>query len=215
MEAAMTFAELSSSQVALLAGIGLFVFVILRRTARTFKTSPPPSPRFKNDESMPSRAATMLPLGSARVRSAAGSSEHEAWEVEMHELARELRGQIDTKMRALEALIRTADEAIGRLDQAIDRAESLGILEEEGAVAAVATNWTSATAARDASATFASGANSVRRAEPRPRPSRLDDEARFERVYALADAGLTASKIATQIGSQVGEVELILSLRGS
>ena len=42
---------------------------------------------------------------------------------------------------------------------------------------------------------------------------RTADDPRFERVYALADAGFSATKIATQIGSQVGEVELILSLR--
>jgi hypothetical protein len=214
MEAAMTFAELTSSQIALLAGIGLFVFVILRRTARTLKSTPPASSRFSNDDSSRNKTATMLPVGSARVRSAAGSSEHEAWEVEMHELARELRSQIDTKMRALEALIRAADEAIGRLDQAIDRAESLGILDEESPVAAASTNWTTATAMRDASAKSEAGASTVRRPECRPRPLRLDDEARFERVYALADAGLSATKIAAQIGSQVGEVELILSLRG-
>jgi hypothetical protein len=213
MEAAMTFAELTPSQVALFAGIGLFVFVILRRTARTFKSSPSPSPRSNNDDATPSRAATMLPLGSARIRSVAGSSEHEAWEVEMHELARELRSQIDTKMRALEALIRTADEAIMRLDQAIDRAESLGIIEEHVSVAARAT-WGSPTAAHGTLAESASRQNTLR-AAPKSRPLRIDDEARFERVYALADAGLSASKIATQIGSQVGEVELILSLRGT
>jgi hypothetical protein len=41
----------------------------------------------------------------------------------------------------------------------------------------------------------------------------LADDPRFERVYALADAGFSAARIASQIGSQVGEVELILSLR--
>jgi hypothetical protein len=198
----------------LLAGIGLFVFVILRRTARTFKSTPPASSRFGNDDSSRNKTATMLPLGSVRIRSVAGSSEHEAWEIEMHELARELRGQIDTKMRALEALIRTADDAIARLDQAIDRAESLGLLDEHEPVGA-ATTWGSATATHDASPTTASRANTVTRSAPRTRPMHIDDEARFERVYALADAGLSTAKIAAQIGSQVGEVELILSLRGS
>ncbi len=211
----MTFAELSSSQLALIAGIGLFVFVILRRTARAFKTSPAPSRRYSRDDDSPrAAAATMLPLGSARVRSVGGAAEQEAWEVEMHELARELRGQIDTKMRALEALVRTADEAIGRLEGAIDSAESLGLLDEREAVGAAATTWNSAIAARDASAPFASTAQAASRRAP-SRPLRMDEETRFERVYALSDAGLSAAKIATQVGSQVGEVELILSLRGA
>jgi hypothetical protein len=213
MEAAMTFAELTSSQIALLAGIGLFVFVLLRRTARTFKTSPPPSARTSGDDSPRSRAPATLPIGSARVRSVAGSAEQESWEVEMHELARELRGQIDTKMRALEALIKAADEAIGRLEHAIDHAESLGLLDEREPVGAGTTR--DSAPGRNVSPPTASRANTVTRAAQKPRPLRIDDEARFERVYALADAGLSAAKIAAQIGSQVGEVELILSLRAS
>ncbi len=173
----MTFAELTPSQLALLAGIGLFVFVILRRTARTLKSSPAPSSRFSRDDESPrSAAATMLPLGSARVRSVGGAAEQEAWEVEMHELARELRSQIDTKMRALEALVRTADEAIGRLEVVIDHAESLGLIDERETVGAGASTWDSSIAARDASATFASTAQSVSR-PARPRPLRMGDEA--------------------------------------
>jgi hypothetical protein len=45
---------------------------------------------------------------------------------------------------------------------------------------------------------------------------RLDnpaDDPRFARVFALADAGFSTARIASQVGSQVGEVELILSLR--
>ncbi len=37
---------------------------------------------------------------------------------------------------------------------------------------------------------------------------------RFERIYALADGGLSATRIAAQTGTQIGEVELVLSLRG-
>jgi len=39
-----------------------------------------------------------------------------AWEVQMHETARELSAQLDSKMRALEILIREADEKIARAE---------------------------------------------------------------------------------------------------
>jgi hypothetical protein len=39
------------------------------------------------------------------------------WQVEMHETARELKAELDTKMRALHVLMRDADERIARLEQ--------------------------------------------------------------------------------------------------
>lgn len=38
------------------------------------------------------------------------------WQVEMHETARDLKAELDTKMRALQVLIRDADEKIARLE---------------------------------------------------------------------------------------------------
>ena len=36
---------------------------------------------------------------------------------------------------------------------------------------------------------------------------------RYDDIYKLADTGLSAAQIATQLGQPIGEVELILSLR--
>jgi hypothetical protein len=188
------------SQIALLLGIGLFVFVLLKRLRRGF------------GETRPIRSAGQR----AASRSAAASRQHESWEVEMHAIARQLKGEIDTKMRAMERLIETADEAHRQLSATMDRAESLGLFEERAmASAAVEENESDLYGSTPAAATVRKvsaprGAVSSGRLRFGEDPA---DDPRFERVYALADAGFSASRIASQVGSQVGEVELILSLR--
>lgn len=46
------------------------------------------------------------------------------WEVHMHETARELSAQLDSKMVALQHLVREADRAAARLEQALDAAHA-------------------------------------------------------------------------------------------
>lgn len=195
---------LQGSQIALLLGIGLFVFVLLRRTRRGFGET-------KRHGS----------TGSGRVAQLhAAAKEQESWEVEMHALARQLKGEIETKMRALERLIQMADEVRGELNRSIERVQSLGLLEDHDlattSVERNAEEYTGVSAgkaeSRCAKAQLRRGAVSAARLRL---GENLGDDPRFERVYALADAGFSASRIASQIGSQVGEVELILSLRRS
>ena len=45
----------------------------------------------------------------------------EHWEVRMHDLARELSAQLDSKMSALEHLIQDAERQITRLDERLGR----------------------------------------------------------------------------------------------
>ncbi len=45
------------------------------------------------------------------------------WQVEMYELSREMKGELDTKMAVLQILIRNASEAAERLEQALAQAE--------------------------------------------------------------------------------------------
>ncbi|MEX2137943.1 MAG: hypothetical protein WD894_01690 [Pirellulales bacterium] len=190
---------MQGSQIALLLGIGLFVLVLLKRIRRGFGET-------KDYRSQALRAAS---------RFATSSKQQESWEVEMHALARQLKGEIDTKVQVLERLIQTADEARGELVASIERAESLGLLEEHHlASVAVERSTSDEFAAAPAGRTVLS----TRAAAPSTRfrlGENLGDDPRFERVYALADAGFSAARIASQVGSQVGEVELILSLRRS
>ena len=147
------------------------------------------------------------------------------WEVEMHETARELSGQLDSKMGALEHLIREADRAAARLEAALratakppDKAPAAGAATGEASSVSSRPNLPerqptdqaealkSASAAGHASTTRGAG-----QADSQPRPP---VERRYEEIYLLADYGFDAPEIAHRVGSPVGEVELILGLRG-
>jgi hypothetical protein len=197
---------MQGSQIALILGIGLFVFVLLKRVRRGF------------GEATHYRSKT---TGGAALHSVKVSKHQEPWEVEMHALARQLKGEIDTKARALERLIQMADEARHGLDSSIRRAESLGLLDEhDHASTSVektrSDQYSSALVGSAVSSRTSSSSSRGSVASGRLRVGEgLADDPRFERVYALADAGFSAARIASQVGSQVGEVELILSLRAT
>lgn len=211
------------NQAMLFAGVGLFVLVMINRLRRSFgKTGGAVYARrsWQNDRRPEqSERSTHEMNGSARRRLAAALPDQESWEVELHRLAREVKGEIDTKMRALAELIQLAEDARTSLDDSVARAESLGPSgQHKGSVDS-----------RQGRSVESGGVSAVSRSVERPRNSKSHretartfqtsvsadsgDDPRFERVYALADAGFSAAKIAGQIGTQVGEVELILSLR--
>jgi hypothetical protein len=133
------------------------------------------------------------------------------WEVEMHETARRLTGQLDSKLAALEALVAEADRAAARLEAAIDVAR---LKERTGASAEPSPSATAGRVPSGCSSVSLGGASALlhpegtRPAVAPPRPSL------HEEVYALADYGYDVAEIARRIGSPVGEVELILTLRG-
>ncbi len=131
----------------------------------------------------------------------------------MHELARDLSGQLDSKMRVLEHLIRQADAAAARLDAATGNARSA---PASTAAAARPTEKTPRAPLDSKPAPGVVGGPAPRMTtglRTEPGLLKIAGNPRFERVYALADAGMSVATIANQIGSQVGEVELILSLR--
>jgi hypothetical protein len=217
------------NQVMLIAGIGLFVFVMINRLRRGFgKTGGGVyTSRTWQSERRPGHPARSPreEIVSARLRSAAALPEHESWEVEFHRLSREVKGEIETRMRALEQLIQLAEDARSRLDDSIGRAESLGLSGQRKASRDSRDSRSNDNGGDGDNSEFSSvgrRAERARNAKPnretvRSLPITAGDDPgedpRFERVYALADAGFSATKIAGQIGSQIGEVELILSLR--
>jgi hypothetical protein len=142
------------------------------------------------------------------------------WEVQMHEIARELSGRLDSKMAALEQLIREADRAAARLEAAAER--QIGRVsnsspppeaalppsgESSGPPPVSQADALRSTGAGDAKSHFGSHGDDA--ASARPAADR-----RYDEIYTLADYGLAPAEIAHRVGSPVGEVELILSLRG-
>jgi len=105
--------------------------------------------------------------------------------VEMEEISREMNARLDTKMAALEELIRQADQRLARL-------ESLPSGPPTGAAAAEPKPAASP--------------------EPAPPP---EPPSRYDSIYDLADQGLSASEISHRTGKPAGEVELILNLRAN
>lgn len=119
---------------------------------------------------------------------AVSSRKAERWEVEMQETARELSARLDSKMSALQHLIRDADRAAARLERAFNPAAlpNAAPLAEQGSLPP----------SPDGNAAGIAGY-----------------QQRYEEIYMLADYGYPPEEIAQRIGSPIGEVQLILSLR--
>ena len=60
--------------------------------------------------------------GGIAVRAAKSPATVDRWEVQMHDTARDLSGQLDSKLSMLQALVAEADRAAARLDAALARA---------------------------------------------------------------------------------------------
>jgi len=108
------------------------------------------------------------------------------WEVQMYERARELSGQLDSKMRVLEHLTREADRAAARLEKALAAAGP----ESDAAPEA---QTPGACAAPDG-------------VEPLP-PERREE------ICTLADYGFEPAEIARRLGASIGQVESVLGER--
>ncbi len=126
---------------------------------------------------------------------------HEAvrWQVEMHELAREVSARLDNKVRILEHLIQDADRAAARLESALDQVRP----HTEPAAAP------RAAAARGALETNPAAASTSQTS----RSEKAPETRRHEEIYTLADYGHAPAEIARRLNLPQGEIELILSLR--
>lgn len=107
------------------------------------------------------------------------------WEVQMQELARDLKAEIDSKAAVLSQLIREADRAARRLEAHLPR---------ESTAAPHGPEWL------DDSSSAA--------APPSDQSSSVREE-----IYMLADYGFLLEDIAGRVDMPIGEVELILQLR--
>ncbi|MDZ4818976.1 MAG: hypothetical protein SGJ20_08395 [Planctomycetota bacterium] len=209
-------AEYSSQQIAILFGIGIAIFFLSIRIRRQFKAASEPSSLRSTTGSGISTASS-----STTVRKSSNPlAISEAMQVELHDLVRQSKAEIDSKMIALQQLIRMADDAVSRLEAAIDHAESLGLVEQstgdtKDTVAGLASRSESHNSSWSGQSRRQNAPTAAGRvyAGKLNLPDALEDDPRYERVFALADAGFTSARIASQVGMQVGEVELILSLR--
>ena len=170
-------ADSNQMYLVVIAAIVVVTWMLLMRSQRYFgrrRSSEPADEREAKPAARHPAAAGELPESVAR------------WEVEMHESARQMAAQMDSKMSALQALIADADRAAARLEAAQSGAARLSGKPQ------------------DAAAPVQNPAESLK----------LPSDARREEVYTLSDYGFAAADIASRLDAPLSEVEAILRLRG-
>lgn len=150
------------------------------------------------------------------------------WEARMREEAREWSARLDTKMGLLQQLIAEADRAAARLEAALALAERAAP-QQPGAEPAApqvdtrleAPDWSGQVASQAEALKLAGGPGrtSLGREQTATETSTAASEEpppglRYQEIYTLADYGFEAAEISRRVGTPVGEVELILGLRG-
>ncbi len=146
-------------------------------------------------------------IDAATSQNAAVKRDMEVLLVELEELSRKINAQIDTKFAKLEQSIADADRRVTALRILIEETKRLhGKKPEEGEASEPAgPNAAARSDAREPEQSMTLDAEE-QSAQPSPHDRR-------QRIYALADAGRSPVEIARELGTQPGEVELILNLR--
>ena len=157
-----------------LAGIVLLILIMFRRSYRRH------SPRKECSSDPVPRRKSVLAADRA---SSEPPDDVVKWQVEMHELARTLKAELDTKMRLVQLLIGQARVESDRLQQL------LAVLDPSRI------------------APFETGGSDQGPAMPG------DVHPQQSAINALTDSGHSPQDIAARLGVPLGEVEFLLSLR--
>jgi len=180
------FAQSDLWPVFAIVGLGLIIAMLMLRGQRR-------RTRGRGDDHSPRVSQVGLDLSQYGGRADAQGR----WEVEMHDRTREMTGTLDSKMSALQSLIADADRAAVRLERALGE---VGDRKSDG------DESSSCDGARPVPGT----GETLGAREDGDRQSDLQRE----RVFTLADYGHPPSEIAARLDRPVGEIELILRLRG-
>jgi hypothetical protein len=186
-----------------LAGAGLASFILLRRTYR-----------YLGARSKEEPALARAPRSDAAKERLHGGAppEMSRWQVELHDLARDLKAEIDSKLSLLQILTAQAQEERQRLEAALARAERLGVSRRHNVLGEL----------EELTSDLADEARWAARSDQNSAPVADEDDAdrvlpgsadQRRRAYLLADQGLQASVICDHVGLPQGDVELVLALR--
>jgi hypothetical protein len=194
-------------------------FFLLMRTSRYFSRQKREEPKWPRDvqsgwegsSAIPTTRPTTPPTASQRHLDAMPSTAQ--WEVDMHETARELKAQLDSKMRALQALIAEADRAASHLEAALKTRHNTDDTPASNRARSGGSPLFNPKPGPPSRQEIKSTGLPTNQAQA-PTASAVSSPHRHEEIYTLADYGLSDSAIAQRLAMPVGEVELILSLRG-
>ena len=191
------FAQSDLWPVFAIVGLGLIIAMLMLRGQRR-------RTRGRGDDHSPRVSQVGLDLSQYGGRADAQGR----WEVEMHDRTREMTGTLDSKMSALQSLIADADRAAVRLERALGE---VGDRKSDG------DESSSCDGARPVPGTgetpVAPEPGTGETLGVREDGDRQSDLQR-EQVFTLADYGHPPSEIAARLDRPVGEIELILRLRG-
>jgi hypothetical protein len=164
-----------------LAGLAMVILVLLRRSVK-YATKPS-----RNRPHAPPQ-----PEANPKFNHLDAPGEIIRYQVQLHEMARELTARIDSKMLALQHLEREADLRIDRLETLLARLASIGDPPLPG---------------------VAPYPIPPRGAEPAPAAAGANATPTQREIYSLADQGLSAATIAHRVHTPLVEVQQILDAR--
>jgi hypothetical protein len=198
MSGALPLAVFSYSSALFALGLAILTWILLRRSYAYFGR------RQGAGHREPSGGSRETSFHGDPRRPADAPPEMLRWQVAMHDLARDVQAELDSKIRVFRTIVALAESEAVRLEAAIARAEKLGIsterntldeIERLAEVARAGLGQSTLSAVSEKGLWPAAGAEKRRT------------------IYALADAGQSPAAIAGEVGLPVGEVEMILSLR--
>ena len=114
--------------VLLAAGMGLLCWMMMRNRFRRKKT------RYHMEEMVPlklGKRPSGRPASFSGVASAGAHPDFLKWQVEFHDLARQMKAELDSKMVAVNKLTKEYDAAAVRLSHLIAEARRLGVCPQE------------------------------------------------------------------------------------
>jgi hypothetical protein len=135
------------------------------------------------------------------------------WQVEMHETARDLKAELDSKLAALQALVALAREERTLLEATISRLGRDEFDQPRGTLAAIESLGDPA--ALEDSQRLAQLAARLPALPADLAADLFDRDRQSLAVSRLADQGLSSESIAEHLRLPLGEVELLLSLRAN
>jgi hypothetical protein len=168
-------------ELLLAAGIAVLAFTLLRRSMRHYR-----------------RSRTQQPVEISIERSKSPTPLHDAphdvlrWQVEMHDTARDLKAELDSKISALQTLLLLAEQERQRLEGALEQCQHR---PQNGAAKG-------------------KNVNGCTSAESVTGPVMPCNEHQRAEIYTLSDHGATPYEIAAQLAVPIGEVEFVLAVRG-
>jgi hypothetical protein len=90
--------------------------------------------RSRNSVSTPEDVRQTFPLPARETALATAPNDLLRWQVEMHETARDLKGEIDAKLLAFQALLTIANEHSQRLEKLLGEAEQAHLMRPAGVI---------------------------------------------------------------------------------